>query len=289
VSIFTDGAGVSALARRYLEWLSLPYADNQGAVWSRSAYIVDSGSAMTGSYGIPWNLLGGQAALVQRTVDEWPTILVRPAAAADCTYLFGPQGLTGAAIDFSENFPLVAGGVAPDGVPSPLATSVSAWIRKETAAAATSARQTFGWAALDVTSTSGNTPRAGLIGDGLLGFRFGSVNCPQVANPVENGIADIDANAVQPPELVNPGARWFHVRVKIIPASASGNGRWGAYLNGSLVASFATAVNFPRRAGSLAAPGYQRTHPFVGMWRNPNLDGFHVHDLRVVMEDNLVL
>lgn len=279
--------GVQSLAR-YFEWLSLPFADPAGAVWSRGAMVRGSGSSQTGAIGLPWNLLGGQGAIVNTGIDNWRTILFRSAAAADCTYFFDPNTNTGGFIDFQPTFPPNIGSMSVP--PSVLAVSLSAWIRKQTAGGATSSRQTFGWFSGNATSTSGGTARAGLIGDGVLGFQFGSVNCPDSSTSApEGGASDIDAGSIQPAGLVNPAAKWFHVRIKIIPPTPAGSlGRWAAYLNGRLIKVFDQEANFPRRTG-LATVAYARSYPFIGVWRMPVLEGIHVHDLRVWLEDDLLL
>ena len=131
----------------------------------------------------------------------------------------------------------------------PYCTNFAAWLRKATdVGEPETARAFFGFgnvsgSPLGATKT---VPRVGLIGDGLLGFRFGSVNCPDGA-PGTNGFADIDAGSVQPASLVNPGLKWFHVRIKVFPAQPTGElGTVACYLNEQLVVFYNTVTNLPR-------------------------------------------
>lgn len=90
---------------------------------------------------------------------------------------------------------------------------------------------------------NGNTPSFGLIGDGAGGFRFGSVNAPS-GGPAR-ARTYVDANAVQPAVLVNPGVAEFTVGIKHIPAIAAGQpARYLCYLNRTLVATFTDPANY---------------------------------------------
>lgn len=90
---------------------------------------------------------------------------------------------------------------------------------------------------------TGTTPSFGLVGDGAGGFRFGSINAP--SGGAARVRTYVDANAVQPAVLVNPGTAEFTVGIKFVPAlSASQPARFLCYLNRNLVATFADAANF---------------------------------------------
>lgn len=136
----------------------------------------------------------------------------------------------------------------------PSAVAIEAWMRKKAAGDATHARRTFGFGNNTILTPSAGVPRCGLIGDGALGFRFGSVGCPNGAAAGETAAGAIDANFIQPAELINPGVNWFHVRIKLIPPGPNGEaGKWAGYLNGRLVGVFTQAANLPRGAGAVSA------------------------------------
>jgi hypothetical protein len=125
---------------------------------------------------------------------------------------------------------------------------LSAWMRKKGAGDASDCRFCFGFANNRVTSPSRRMTRCGLVGDGAGGYRFGSVNCPDafVGGAANNAAGDIDANAVQPAELVAPGTTWWKVAIKFVPATPTTPLRWGAYYNNALVATFTNQANIPR-------------------------------------------
>jgi hypothetical protein len=137
-----------------------------------------------------------------------------------------------------------ATGLGGDGPPLP-SVSIEGWIRKRNAGDGSNANFFFGFTSDIILVPSAQAPRIGLIGDGVGGYRFGSVNCPDGAAGVD-GPAAIDANAVQPANLVDPGANAFYVKIKLIPATATTPGMWAAYLGGSLVAVFDQLANLPR-------------------------------------------
>jgi hypothetical protein len=138
-------------------------------------------------------------------------------------------------------------------------------------------------------SPSATIARIGLIGDGAGGYRFGSVNAPDGAAAGENGATDIDANAIQPSGLVAPSTSWFHVKIKLIPPTPTQTGRWGAYLNGVLQATFTTNTNFPR--GSLATNrNYANIEPMISYAADAAaLPGVLIDDLRLTYEEDYTL
>jgi hypothetical protein len=144
-----------------------------------------------------------------------------------------------------------AGMVEASGGPLDLCANFAAWLRKVNNVDPTSARQFFGFEC-DASTPLGATAtvsRVGLMGDGLVGFRCGSVNCPDGAAAGANGFADVDANSVQPLFLVAPGLKWFHVRVKLIPATADQAGKIAVYVDGRLVFLAFLLANLPRGTG----------------------------------------
>lgn len=118
-------------------------------------------------------------------------------------------------------------------------------------------------------ATNFSDPRIGLVGDGALGFRFGSVGCPFGA-PATVAENSIDANSVQPAGLIDPDLNWFLVKMKVVPQQLGGvSAAIYCYLDDTLQASFTVAAtNFPRnRAGVAAGAGQQNygsLYPFIG-------------------------
>jgi hypothetical protein len=195
-----------------------------------------------------------------------------------------------ARVDFRDTFGSVASPtVDQTKVPSALATVIQAWIRKETGPDATSALFTFGFSDAALTFPSKTISRCGLVGDGVTGFRFGSVNCPDGFVSGDNGATDIDANSLQPSSLESPGTNWFHVAIKLVPPTPTASGRWGAYLNGVLQATFTTSTNFPR--GSQGTDrGYAHIEPSILYFGSASqLPGILIDDLRVSFTEDFTL
>lgn len=202
-------------------------------------------------------------------------------------------GLLPNSVDFRDTFRGVTA-TPGDAVPPPIATCYMAWLSKDAAGSATSARQTFGWGNWNILAPSAAIPRCGLIGDGLVGFRYGTVNCPDgvVGIPGENGVADIDANSVQPADLVAPGANFWHTAIKIVPPrSPSQVGQWACYHNGTLVRIFDTLTNLPRGentgAGPVSTPDF--THNECYTFLGDSAASLVHHDARYILTDDLAL
>lgn len=230
-----------------------------------------------------------------KIVDQRACLLVKPGtpniAASSRRMHFRPHTIAAAGparIDFRDVFGAVTA-TPVTSVSLPLACSISAWLRKEAGGDASHARFTFGFCDMTITFPSAPVARIGLIGDGVTGFRFGSVNCPDGAVSGDNAATDINANSVQPAELTSPGTNWFHVRIKMIPPTPTQSGRWGAYLNGVLQATFTTSVNFPR--GSAATNrNYVNIEPMICNYGDAGqLAGMLIDDLRVTFEEDYTL
>jgi hypothetical protein len=191
-------------------------------------------------------------------------------------------------LDFFGTFHNTSGviGTGTGKPPSPLATSISAWLRKQVGGDSSSARFTFGFADNTVVYSSLPVARIGLIGDGAGGYRYGSVNCPDGINGTANGDTDIDAGSIQPADLVAPSTNWWHTRIKIVPATPTSAAKWGVYHNGTLLQTFVNTANFPR--GSQGT-----THDFTRIEATirafDNIKGLYIHDLRVKEEEDLTL
>lgn len=134
-----------------------------------------------------------------------------------------------------------------------LCATWQAWLKKFNNVDPTSARQFFGFynSNAGFLGASAVPSRVGLAGDGLTGFRFQSNSCPDGA-PGVIALGAADANSVQPLDLVQPGLDWFHVRIKLLPATPSQPGRVACYLNGRLVALFSAVANLPRGSNGVA-------------------------------------
>lgn len=144
------------------------------------------------------------------------------------------------------HFPVI---VQPGGdIGKPLAFIMEGWLRKFNNVDPTHAVECFGVSTAPGNDGTTKGAHVGLLGDGVTGYRFGSVSAPDGVGAFTNTVFNaIDANAVQPAALVQPALNWFHVRLKFIPpTSAASPGAWFGYLNGVKVATFSAVANFPR-------------------------------------------
>lgn len=263
-------AGLGRLSR--ISWMRVEPNGEFGG----NADIVSSMSGPPVSLATSWTVTGVAIARTGtgQQIDGWPAWGVRPTLLDGCTAQF--RAATGTLspfphAGFRDSF-LASGMTLADGSSEPLESSyasvMQAWLRLHELGGVPSARLFFGWANTR-SFTNGalrQMSRVGLIGDGVTGLRFGSVNCPDGFNAGQNGLTDIDANAVTIAELVNPGAAWMHIRVKLIPPTPfSDTGVVACYLNGNLVAQFTQLTNFPRAAQGLAGANNQwgRIEPVV--------------------------
>lgn len=216
---------------------------NGGVVVSLLAYAI-TGVAVVRSGGN--QQLNGHAVMGVR-----PTLLDGSAATFRGVHPNGGTAGVFTAASFRDTF--TSSGLTIAGSPGEfdgvsVASVMQAWLRLHELGGLPSARLFFGWANTQTFAHASlaQTPRVGIHGDGVTGLRFGSVHCPDGFNAGQTALNAIDAGAVQPPELVNPGAGWFHVRVKLLPARPNIDGAVGCYLNGVLVAVYRTLANMPR-------------------------------------------
>lgn len=190
---------------------------------------------------------------------------------------------------WADTFPALTGLMSAVNYCRRSSVTISSWMRKKAAGEATHSRRTFGFASNVALSPSAANARCGLVGDGALGFRFGSVNCPDGAAAGENGPADIDANFIQPDELVNPGVAWFHVAVKMLPPAPTQPGKWLAFLNGRLIKTFDLLANLPRGGGALSGTrAFSSVEPTITAFGDAAAiipSGFMTWDLRVRVAD----
>lgn len=301
MSIRVTGNAIPALVgaaslKVWQDWRVVPgiSSGSVGIAWTGHAisrHLPHAFHVATAGQAPVWRKLGNVDAtfeiVVQNQVLKFQSI-AGAASARECVYNFTPYETVPSAIDF---LPTWLGVVEPaPGVEPPLAVEVMAWIRKMVVGPPhPGARQFIGFANCQDLNWSRRIARIGVMGDATGGFRFGSINCPDApVGAQENGQSDIDVNAVQPGVLVNPGLNWFHVRIKCIPASHFQTGRFLAFLNGRLVATFDQADNFPRNSrgsGDAFFGDYWTIQPTVAMWGNPDGvsqdAGIYVRDLRV--------
>jgi hypothetical protein len=125
-------------------------------------------------------------------------------------------------------------------------TTIQAWCRKIAGGDASDGRVLMGFANNRTTTPSKTISRFGLIGDGLGGYGYGSVNAPDGGAAAVNLPTDHDAGFFQPADLVAPGTNVWHSAIKLVPATPTQPARWGAYHNGVLVKTFADVANFAR-------------------------------------------
>ncbi len=176
----------------------------------------------------------------------------------------------------------VAGSLPAD-TPTGPAVVWQSWMSKANAGDATHSTETFGFADYNTLSPSGAISRAGLIGDGVTGFLYGSVNCPDGLAAGENAPTDRDAGSAG---AFDPGGDPWHSAIKIVPPTASTPGRWAAYHNYALVKIFDTLTNFPR-GGSAVSHDFTMLECMSRI--GPVALGWAHHQTRFTMTEDLAL
>lgn len=190
---------------------------------------------------------------------------------------------------FRDTVPVIEA-ASPSG--QPFAAVCQAWLRKANNVNPCWSRLFFGFGYFNLTplGASAQHPRVGVMGDGNNGFRLGSVHCPDGLAAGQSAAGAIDNGFVQPPTLVNPGLNWFHVRVKMCPATPVSPPRVGIYLDGALQVSFNTNANFPR--GQIAvSKDYAQVEAaaFTDFDGATQLNGWNVSDWEVWYDTDLTL
>lgn len=299
-SLVTNVNNVNSVVNRNEEWRVIPVSTaatnlNDGTGFEIQMPVLGRFSQPLGTVSVGFMRYTTSNNMIYRQVDGRrclsPEGLVNPAPGVG--YAMRPFGATPAFPLTDIRASYVPTTSSPTLAPTPLATSFMAWCRKRTGGDSSHSRVTFGFGDLTVTSPSKVQARCGLIGDGLGGYRFGSVNCPDGASTGDNAASDIDANAVQPAELTNAnlGTNWFHVRIKMVPPTPTAGAKWGAYLNGVLVATFTdTTTNFPRGSQTTTHDFGRIEAQIVNFGDTGVLIPAPVfHDVRLVIEDDLTL
>lgn len=294
--------GVSSLAR-WQEWIAWPSYNvaAAGSPWTGIAFARHMPTPYSaGNPASVWTPLGNQQAIFQ-VINDIQVLDVFAIAAAiggqENCYTFRAGLVTaGWGLDFSHAFPTAL--EAAPGVETRLACVVQGWMRKRLAGDATSSAQFVG-----IVNNNGDINRSsrvariGIMGDGVLGFRFGSLNCPDAVatGGTDNAATAIDPGSFQPANLVNPGASWFHAKIKMIPATEAQTGRVGCYLNGRLVVTFTSAARMPRTSLSsidVAGSPYWPLQPAFAAWGNGGAapsPGYYLRDLRVRLDEDVSL
>lgn len=219
-----------------------------------------------------------------QNIDKRRTMLVASTGVANSNMAFRPWiNAPCPVLGWRDTFVPVTGPVGD--IPVVGAWSIQAWMRKLAAGSVTWARTTFGFGDNTILTPSAPIARCGLIGDGVQGFRFGSVHCPDGLVAGDTAQNAIDANFIQPAELVNPGASWFHVKITMVPPTPVNPGRWAAYLNGRLVQVFTNPANFPRGSANVDRNYAQVEASIYHNFDASVIPGLYIHDLRVGIDD----
>lgn len=230
-------------------------------------------------------VLGGSVNPTYQNIDKRRTFLLASTGAASSNLAFRPWiNAPNPVLGWRDTFVPMTG---PAGAIDPVGRwTIQAWLRKLAAGSVTWARTTFGFGDNTILSPSAPIARCGLIGDGVLGFRFGSVHCPDGLIAGETAQNAIDANFIQPAELANPGANWFHVKITMVPPTPVQPGRWAAYLNGRLIKVFDSPANFPRGSAAVDRNYAQVEASLYHNFDASVIPGIYVHDLRVAIDDD---
>ena len=240
----------------------------------------------------------GNAPTFPGIVDQRRVVQIRPSLVAGQGYVW--KGSTGGAASeqyarMIETDPVISG--QPLVATERYAMVCQAWLRKFNNVDAVWARQWFGFMSSNLTpnAQSAIDPVVGIFGDGGVGFRLGSVDCPDGAAAGQKGSNAADAGTIQPTELINPGLNWFHVRVKMSPAlgdPASGGRLPGVaiYLNGTKRVEFHTNVNFPRGwSGANQNYGQIEASIFADFAAAPQMNGWFFTDFETWYDTDLSL
>jgi hypothetical protein len=295
-------AGQSTLLN-YLEWVMDPGYNVAAVDVAIGGYAYGRVLPAMFNAGNPvavWNARGNQTAFF-RVVNDISVVDVFAIAGAiggqECAHIFRPSNGPGPSgqVDFPADFTPVLE-QAP-GTGAPRAAFFAAWMRKRLAGDATSCAQFFGFANDNGDlNFSRRVARIGIMGDGALGFRFGSVNCPDApAGGNDNAPGDIDADSFQPTILNNPGASWFHVRIKAVPGVPGVPARFGCYLSGRLVKVYTAVANFPHTSRSgidVSGAAYWPIAPVFAAFGNGGAapsPGYYLRDIRAGFTDDLTL
>lgn len=293
----------SEVLRNYMEWVMDPGYNVAAVDTAIGGFAYNRILPAMWNAGNPvavWQARGNQVAFF-RVVNDISVVDVFAVAGAigaqECAHLFRPANAPSASgqVDFPvELTPVLE---AAPGVGTPRAGFIGAWMRKRLAGDATSCAQFVGFANDNGDlNRSTRVARIGIMGDGLLGFRFGSVNTPDAPpGGADNGATDIGPDSFQPATLVNPGASWFHVRIKAVPGVPGSPGRFGCYFNGRLVKVYTSLTNFPRTSRSaidVSGAAYWPITPLFAAFGNGGAapsPGYYLRDVRAGFTDDLTL
>jgi hypothetical protein len=261
------GGGAAASLNNFLEMrLHVPGLNDGDLVAALNGFTRWGGMGQAAFYTGPmWAYRAGAAGMLYRQVNGRRALEPQPAAGAFSTAYLRPYALTGTTLfasDFSPNWMATTASMVEGATPTPLAMEVAGVFRKVVGGDGSTCRFTFGFADNTFLSPTAEVARCGLMGDGLGGYGYGSVNCPLGDGAVENAHTDHDANFVQPADLVAPGANWWSSVIKLVPPTPQTAGFWSVRHNGTLIATFTSNVNFPQGSGGVSHD-YNRIE---GLW-----------------------
>lgn len=281
----TGGAGgaLSELTRFGHARATINAALSQEVTYYDSAPIIVAGTT-------PFANLG--TAPTRARVDQRFVWQMNPTLVAGSGHIWKGCSTTGTAEQLAHMRDTVPAIEAASPANQAFALVVQAWLRKANNVNPCWSRQFFGLGYFNLSpiGATAQHPRVGVMGDGNNGFRLGSVHCPDGAAAGQSSAGAADAGFVQPPTLVNPGLNWFHVRVKMCPATPVSPPRVGIYLDGALQVSFNTNANFPR--GQLAVnQNYLQVEAsaFTDFDGATQLNGWNVSDWEVWYDTDLTL
>lgn len=287
---------ITAITNRYIDWVVTWGGINNGDLATVSGVIegVSRSHQLAGTPIAMQTTAGGTSPVLNVTSDGRRSGQWFNGTGTNVCMVFRPTTY-GAANIFAlpfigPTFPTSTGTLGTTAEPPQfgLSTSISAWCRKVAGGDSSSCRMTFGFANNTTANPSRTVPRVGILGDGAGGYKYGSVNCPD-GGAGTNADNDIDANAVQPADLVAPGTNWWHTRIKLIPATPTSGAKIACYHNFTLVTTFTLSTNFPR--GHLGtSDNYGRIEAgilnFSGDTAGLHVPELIVSDLRFIMEDD---
>jgi len=299
-SLVGNVSAVTAVTNRFIDWTAVWSGINNGDLATIGGVIVGLSRThqTAGTPTMMQTTAGGTSPVLNVTTDgrrsgQWfngtgtnVCMIFRPTTFGASTIMYVPF--------IGPTFPTstAALGTTFEAPQFNFSTSISAWVRKVAGGDSSSCRMCVGFGNNTTANPSKTMPRVGLLGDGAGGYRYGSVNCPDAQAGGNNADTDIDANAVQPADLVAPGTNWWHMRIKAIPATPTSGAKIACYHNFNLVATFTTQTNFPRghqgtsdNYGRIEAGVYNFSGDTVGL----HVPELIVSELRFIMEDDLTV
>ena len=299
-SIVGNVAPVTAITNRFIDWTAVWAGINNGDLATTGGVIVGLSRThqTAGTPTMMQTTAGGTSPVLNVTADGRRGAAWFNGVGTNVCMIFRPTTFGASeilALPFiGPTFPTSTGalGTTFEAPQFNFSTSISAWVRKVAGGDSSSCRMCVGFGNNTTANPSKTMPRVGLLGDGAGGYKYGSVNCPDAQAGGNNADNDIDANAVQPADQVAPGTNWWHMRIKLIPATPTSGAKIACYHNFNLVATFTTQTNFPRGHQG-TSDSYGRieagVYNFSGDTAGLHVPELIVSELRFIMEDDLTV